>query len=145
MIEVEETIRIALPRRRVFAVASRPDNMPLWNPAVLESELVGPMAPGARVVQRIELLGRDFETEYEVTRYEPGHAVTYTSVRGPVRVEGTMRFESAGEYTLVRWTVAGDCRGFLRVGESLLARAGRRELRGCLESLKRVVEESVLV
>lgn len=143
MLELEEAIHIALPPRRVFDVAARPENMPLWNPAVRESEVAGAMGRGARVTQRIELLGRDFEAEYEVTRYQPGRAVTFTSVLGPIRIEGTMRFERRDGGTLVRWTVAGDCRGFLRATEGLLVRAGRRELRGCLENLKRLLEASV--
>lgn len=143
MIELEESIHIPLPREHVFAVAARPEHMPLWNPAVLESEVVGEMERGATVLQRIELLGRCYEAEYRVSRYEPPRRVTYTSTVGPVEVEGTMRFAAASGGTLVRWGVLGDCRGFLQVAEGLLARAGRRELRACLDTLRRVVEELV--
>ena len=143
MIEVEEAVRIALPREQVFAVAALPENMTLWNPAVLESQLVGEIEPGARVVQSIRLMGRRFVSEFEVTAFEPPRRVTYSSIRGPVRIEGTMRFEALPGETLVSWTVAGDGRRFFRVAESVLLDAGRRQMRACLENLKRVVEASV--
>lgn len=141
MLRLEDAVFVGLPPRRAFEVAAAPENMPRWNPAVTESEVVGELGPGARVIQTIELMGRTFESEFEVTTYEPGRALTFSSVDGPMRIEGTMRFERAKGGTLVRWTVAGDCRGFLKVAEGLLVRVGRRELRACLESLKALLEE----
>lgn len=143
VLQLEEAIHVALPPRQAFEVAADPANMPLWNPAVRESALIGELGLGARVIQEIELLGRGFEAEYEVTSYRPGREVRFTSVVGPVTIEAAMRFERDAGGTLVRWTVAGDCRGFLRATEGLLARAGRRELRACLENLKHLLEASV--
>lgn len=141
MIEIEHDILIGRDLDEVFSMAADPRNMPRWNPAVLSSELRGSLRRGATVLQHIDLLGRRFETLFEVRRYEPTRHVTYTSTRGPVEVEGTMEFRSEAGGTRVRWRVRGDCRGFLRIAESALELAGKRELRSSLERLKRLVEE----
>ena len=141
MIQIEETILVSRPRAQVFSVAADPANMPLWNPAVRESTLVGRLRRGAKVIQLVEILGRRFQTEFEVTTYEPGRRVAYTSTSGPLRVQGTMEFRADRGRTHVRWIVGGEPRGFLRVAESVLLGAGRPEMRACLENLRSVVED----
>ncbi|HEX9376670.1 MAG TPA: SRPBCC family protein [Actinomycetota bacterium] len=140
MIQIEDSIVVDLPRRQVFPLAASPENMPLWNTAVLESRICGALQRGARVVQRIHLMGHRFETVYEVSSYEPPRLVTYTSTSGPMDIRGTMEFESLRGATRIHWSVAGDCRGFLRVAEPVLVRAGRFEMHACLQNLKRFVE-----
>ena len=140
MIQVEESILVSLPRKRVFLFAAKPQNMPLWNPVIRESKPVGKLRTGARVVQHVELLDRRFETLYEVTAYEPYRKVSYTTSTGPVEIEGTMEFETVSGGTNVRWTVNGGCRGLLRVAEGIMVSLGRPEMKACLENLKRVVE-----
>jgi uncharacterized membrane protein len=141
LIEVEESIVVSLPRERVFEFAALPENMPLWNPVVRESKALGALERGTKVVQRIQLPGRRFETVYEVTCYEPGRRIAYSSTQGPVEVEGTMEFRRERGGTRVRWIVRGDARGFLRFGESILVGLGRPKMRDCLHNLKRAVEE----
>lgn len=141
MIQVEESIVVARPRAQVFPVAAHPENMPLWNPAVRESMLVGQLRRGAKVIQLVEVLGRRFETEFEVTEYEPGRRVAYTSSGGPLTVEGAMEFRDDRGRTHVRWIVEGDARGLIRMAESVLLGMGRPEMRACLENLRHYVEE----
>ena len=141
MIEIEDSVLIDRPPGEVFPLAADPRNMPLWNPAVRASEVHGPLRRGTTVIQDIDLVGRRFETVFELRRYEPARRVTYTSTAGPVRVEGTMHFRAEAGGTRVRWTVRGDCRGFLRIAERALVLAGKRELRSCLDRLKSLLEE----
>jgi hypothetical protein len=51
-----------------------------------------------------------------------------------------MEFCSKPNGTLVRWTVVGDCRRFLHVGDALLERVGRQEMKACLRKLAELVE-----
>src|SRR2546423_4412080 len=141
MIEIEESVVIARPCHRVFRFAARPENMPLWNPVVLESKTVGALREGADVVQQVELLGCRFEAIYEVTSYEQNRRIAYTCRRGPLAVEGTMEFDGERGTTRVRRIVRGDARGLLRLGEGVLVARGRSEMRACLEEPKRSGEE----
>ncbi len=141
MMRIEDSVVIDRPRRQVFPLAASPENMPLWNTAVLESRIYGALQRGARVVQRIHLLGHRFETVYEVTSYEPPRRVTYTSTCGPMDIRGTMEFVSLRGATRIHWTVAGDCRGFLRVAGPVLIGVGHHEMHACLQNLKRFVEQ----
>ena len=142
MIEIEESIHVSLTPERVFRFAARPESMPLWNPVVRESKALGPLEEGATVVQRIDLLGRRFETTYEVTRYEPDRRIEYTSRTGPLEVQGTMEFRRERGGTRVRWHVAGDCRSLFRVAEGVLSGLGRPEMQTCLKNLKGVLEQT---
>ena len=141
MIEIEDSVLIERPPGDVFRLAADPRNMPLWNPAVIASEVRGPLRRGATVIQDIDLVGRRFETIFKLRRYEPARRVTYTSTAGPVKVEGTMSFRAEAGGTRVGWAVRGDCRGFLRIAERALILAGKRELRSCLDRLKVLLEE----
>jgi uncharacterized protein YndB with AHSA1/START domain len=141
VIEIEESIVIARPRHRVFRFAARPENMPLWNPVVLESRTVGTLQEGAQVVQQVELFGCRFEARYQVTSFEQNRRIAYTCTRGPMPVEGIMEFDVERGATRVRWIVGGDVRGLLRLGEGMLVARGRSEMRACLEHLKRLIEE----
>lgn len=144
MIEIEDSVMIRRPPGEVFPLAADPRNMPLWNPAVLASELRGTLGPGATVVQEIDVVGRRFETVFELSLYEPANRVTYTSTAGPVAVEGTMRFRPEAGGTRVWWAVRGDARGLLRIAERALVLAGKRELRSCLARLKVLLEGGAL-
>ena len=68
---LEETVEVSLPSRRVFQFAAQPGNVPLWNSAVLESEVRGELRQGVEVLQRVDLLGRRFDVVYVVTRWDP--------------------------------------------------------------------------
>jgi len=140
VIRIEEAIEVARPRPQVFTVAAHPENMPLWNPAIRESALVGPLRRGAKVIQLVEVLGRRFETEFEVTAYERGRRVAYASAQGPLTVRGEMEFEADGGRTHVRWVVEGDARGLNRLAAGVLLGMGRPEMRTCLENLRHFVE-----
>ena len=144
MIEIEESVFVELPPSRVFRFAGRPQNMPRWNPAIRHSRTVGPLREGAEVEQVVDLMGRRFEVVYEVTEYTPSRRLTCTTTQGPVHVEGTMEFERAPGGTVVRWTVRGDTRGFVRVGKRILVGLGRPEMRACLENLKAILEQGNL-
>jgi hypothetical protein len=56
-------------------------------------------------------------------------------------VKGTIEFSTESGGTVVHWIVCGDCRGFFRAAGGILMGLGRREMRECLERLKRVLEE----
>jgi hypothetical protein len=140
VIEIEDRVLVPSPLRSTFRFAARPENMPLWNPVVLESRVVGRLRPGAEVVQRIDLFGRRFDAVFAVTSYEPFRRVAYASRGGPVDVRGTMEFETERAGTLIRWIVCGDCRGFFRVTEAVMVGLGRRQMRICLENLRRALQ-----
>ena len=140
MLQVEDRISIGSSPGAVFGFASRPQNMPRWIPSVVESRLIGRLRPGATVVQRVQLFGRQFETRYVVTAFEPPVRVAYTSLSGPMDIRATMEFEPAPGGTAVRWSVLGDCRGFVRIPRAVLLARGRHEMRMALEALRRLLD-----
>ena len=140
MLQVEDRVSIGSSPGVVFRFASRPQNMPRWIPSVVESRLIGHLRPGATVVQRVQFFGRQFETRYTVAVYEPPVRVAYTSLSGPMDIRATMEFEPVPDGTAVRWSVLGDCRGFVRVPRAVLMGRGRHEMRAALEALRRLLD-----
>jgi carbon monoxide dehydrogenase subunit G len=143
-VKIEEVTLVKVPRSEAFRFAALPENMPRWNPGVIESTAIGPLGKGTTVVQTCRVLGRRFETAYRVTSFRPPHRITFTSVRGPMKVQATMEFVPAGGATKVRWTVDGDCLGFLHVGHGVLERVGHLKMHECLQSLARILEDEAV-
>jgi uncharacterized protein YndB with AHSA1/START domain len=139
VIEIEDRVWISSSPATVFQFAARPENMASWVPAITESTVLGRLRRGAKVVQRANLLGRSFETVYQVTEYEPFDRIVYTSTTGPMDVRGVMAFRAEEGGTSVRWSVSGDCRGFFRASERMLVAVGRREMHLALQKLKHVM------
>lgn len=72
MPSVEESIDIAAPIERVFALVTTPRRAPEWEPHIMEvSEVSGPMGPGASWTQTVSMLGRHERVACRVTRFEP--------------------------------------------------------------------------
>ena len=140
MMRIEQEVVVRAPVRDAFLLAAHPERMPLWNDSVLESSVLGELEEGASVVQVAKVCGHRFETVFLVSHFEPFRRVTYSSVSGPMAIEGTMEFEEQGPDTSIRWSIRGDARGFLRIGERLLRSVGEQEMRRCLARLSDLLE-----
>ena len=136
MSQVEDRVFIPLPRMEVFRFAARPENMPAWVPAITHSAVIGRLRRGARVEQHVRLLGRNYQTVFDVTAYEPFRRVAYRSTGGPMDVNGVMEFRTEPGGTLVRWVVQGNCHWFGHVSEAVLLAMGRREMHAALTNLR---------
>jgi hypothetical protein len=139
MMEIEESLFISVSRPTVFRYAARPENMPAWNPAILESRVIGPLQAGATVIQRIRLLGRSFEAIFEITSYDPPRRIACQSRTGPVDIRAGMDLRSVRGGTLLHWVVAGNSHGFVHAAEAVMIRAGHLQMRLCLENLRGLV------
>ena len=139
---VQHEIQIERPPDIVFAFLADPANAPRWQQGMHEARLAtpGPMRQGSRLVEVRELLGRRHETTLEVTAFEPGSRFDLCALDGPLGIRVRQRLEASGAGT--RLSVEVDARpgGLLRFAGGMLRPAIEGQVRGDLESLRRVLE-----
>jgi len=141
MIDIEDSIYIDRPVRRVFSYATDLDKNRHWQTDVESAEQTsdGPFGQGAtyRLVNRF--MGRRFETEGEIADYVPNERCTFRIVSGPVRGEHSFVFESVNGGT--RLTLRGllDLKSMKAAG-FLVRRKARQQVRKDLQTLKQRLE-----
>ena len=140
---VEEIVEIDRPLEEVFSYVTNPENLPEWSNLVLEvrMETEGDLQQGDRFTTVAKFLGRRFETPFEVTEHEPHRRHSDRSKGGPFEQVYTYALEEIGEgRTRLTYVAEGEPGGFFRLAGPLLERAGKRQFRADLHSLKDMLE-----
>ena len=140
----EMTVEIERPPEVVFAFLSDLENDPRWRREWVDAERTSdsPIGVGTATSLFAKVLGRRTEAVYAVTEYDPGRAVTWMTVRGPLPLTFRRSVEAAGDGTRVTMGYAGDFRGLLGLLRPLIVPIGKRALRGDLPTLKQLLESS---
>ncbi len=137
---------IKRPVEDVFAVMSNPANDHRWSSAVIEAELTSPGPVGVGTTARYvgKTLGRRFESEWEITEFEPNRRLVARSRGTPVPLHATLTFEPARGGTLVTVAYEAELHGLYKLGWPLLARFGAWQWRRALRTLKDLMEANEL-
>jgi hypothetical protein len=107
----------------------------------VQQEAPGSLREGDRFTTVSKFLGRTFETPFEVTAHEPNRQHSHRSTGGAIPQEYTSTLEeTAGGGTRMTQVVEGEPGGFFRLAGPLLERAGRRQFKADLETLKDLLE-----
>ena len=141
MPSAENSIVIDKPRAEVFDFVAHPaDNDLKWRPGVLDIELASGWGLGAVYKQGIKgPMGRRIPADIEITAYEENSHIAFRTLGGPVRPEGTYRFEDADGGTRVTFSLSADLRGLQKLMGPMVAKSMNAQV-GALENLKRVLE-----
>jgi uncharacterized protein YndB with AHSA1/START domain len=142
MRRIEVSVVINRPIEEVFAYVTNPENEPLWQSGVLESELVGegPLGVGAKTREVRKLLGRRLESTAEVTAYEPNAKIAFKSTSGPVQYEAWYTFEPVDAGTKLTIVGEGDTGSLFKLAEGLVMRQFEKEMQTALAALKDILE-----
>ena len=84
-------------------------------------------------------MGRRIPADIEVTAYEQGSHVAFRTLAGPVRPEGSYRFEEANGGTRVTFSLNADLRGAQKLMGPMVSKSMRSQV-DALANLKRVLE-----
>jgi uncharacterized protein YndB with AHSA1/START domain len=142
---IEESTEIARPRAEVFAYATDPDNITVWQSNVQDyaQESAGERDKGARDRGVVRVAGKKIEFTQEVAEWAPPTRSVMRSLDAPMSWELEMRFEELGP-SRTRVTMhqeAGELGGFFgRLGDALVTRMYSRDVRSNLENLKELLE-----
>ena len=107
----------------------------------VRKEGTGELAAGDRFTTVNKFLGRRWETPLEVTAHEQNRLHSHRSTGGLFRRNITTTFVgTAGGGTRMTQVLKGEPSSFFRLAEPLVERAGRRQFRADLETLKDLLE-----
>ena len=82
-------ILIARPADEVFRFLADPENDLQWRSGVLDLKRISGSGLGARYQQTVKGPGgKRIAADIEITELEPGHAIAFQTVTGPVRPRG---------------------------------------------------------
>jgi uncharacterized protein YndB with AHSA1/START domain len=102
-----------------------------------------PIRVGSRYEQVAGFLGKEVRASFEVTRLDPAHRITISSLPGssfPIRI--TREVEPITDRRCrARETAEGDSTGFYRVAEPMMRVLVRRKIAGAYRQLKQLLEQ----
>lgn len=142
VVRVEEAIEINRPVEDVFAYSTDVEDTPDWAGPVAEVRRESPAlaSPGDRFTLVQKFLGRKFESPCEVVELEPNRRFQYRSTGGPIPFTFTHSFAPSGAGTRFTMVSEGEPGSFFRLVGPLFEKAGRRQVKNDLETLKAIVE-----
>jgi uncharacterized protein YndB with AHSA1/START domain len=142
VLRIDITVEIARPPAQVFAALADLERVPAWQESALESRCDGALEEGARIHERRRAMGREIESELEVTAFEPSRRLTLKAVGGPVpfTVDHQLVEQDGGDSTFLHVIVEGTPGSFLKLATPMLKRRAEHELRGDFERLKEQLE-----
>jgi len=135
------TVVAAAPGQDVWARLADIPRWPDWNPACLEAEIEGPLAPGSQIGLRLlHPRGTQFWTRPVLTDVEPERLLAWTTKAVGLRAPTAIRLAPAEDGTLV--TLDAEARGALSfnyrlaVPEATLAQIWSGALTGLARSFR---------
>jgi uncharacterized protein YndB with AHSA1/START domain len=142
MANYEQSVWINRPVEVVFKFATHPENEPLWNTGMQESEITseGPLGVGTKVRSVSRVLGRTVESTWEVTEYEVNRKKAVKSTSGPIPFEAASVFESVEGGTKLTFTIQAEGVGIYRVITPVIVRMGKRQTENSFANLKELLE-----
>jgi len=140
MPSAENSIVINRPRSDVFAFVADHENDPKWRPGVADIKRASGEGQGAIYTQGVKgPMGKRVDADFEVTAYQPGTLLAFRTLAGPVRPEGSYRFEDADGGTRVTFSLNANLSGAQKLMTPMVSKSMRNEV-AALDNLKRVLE-----
>jgi uncharacterized membrane protein len=140
MPSAQNSVVINRPRSEVFAFVADHENDPKWRPGVADIKRASGEGQGAIYTQGIKgPMGKRIDADFEVTAYQPDTLLAFRTLAGPVRPEGSFRFEDADGGTRVTFSLNADLTGGKKLMAPMVGKSMRSEV-AALDNLKRVLE-----
>ena len=107
---------VELPAEQVFEFFADPTNNPLWQEGMVSCEWTSdsPTGVGSTYSQIARFMGRDVESTFEVTAFEPGRRIAIKTVKSTFPIEVDRRVEPKDENSCqVSASISGGPSGIL--------------------------------
>jgi uncharacterized protein YndB with AHSA1/START domain len=142
MIKMEQSIVINCPREQVFAFIANPENETKWQADLAESKFTttGPVGVGTKGRDLRRFMGRQIETTWEITEYQPSHKMAFRVITGPIPFQALYTFESKMDGTKLTFSAQAKTKGFSKLFDPLVNRMGQKQYERDLAALKTVLE-----
>jgi len=142
MINVTVITEIARPTSDVFAYISNIANNPKWQGGMLEAYFTTdpPVRVGSEYTQVARFLGRNIESTFKVTDYEPGRLIKATTIKSTFPITFTRLVEPSENGSRVTAIVEGDASGMFKLAESLIAKKVKSSIEKDYTNLKNILD-----
>ena len=143
MINFENSQFINRPPQEVFDFYTNPANDAKWQSGTEHAEWSSEGPHGVGSTQRSvgKLLGRKIDITVEFTDWDSPQQLGFKTVGGPLSIEGTVKFESQENGTLLTQSGQGEFGGFFKIAEGLAAKQLQKQVDTDFDALKLVLEE----
>lgn len=130
------------PIRQVFNFMSTPENDYQWQYGVSTSTRLSEGVTNIGTLFRSigDLMGRRVESTFEVTEYEPNKKYGFKSTSGPLNSQTSYSFEIADDSTKITVSTQANMINFFQVGEVILEKKMKKQLKADLAMLKKLLE-----
>ncbi len=147
--KVELSVIINLTTDEIFAYVSNLENLADWSGVVISARKVSSeeMLVGTRVRCTIRILGRWFDTSYEIVECVPGRYLTVKSITSVAPTLTCYRFEpvKGGGTNVSVEEIIHFTGGFLGFTETVITRAINRQVANDLLTLKDLLESTASI
>lgn len=142
MISIKKSDYIASPAEDVFHMISHVETYPDWQDDVEFAERVteGELRVGSqsRVVRKA--MGREMDSVFELTAYDPPGFLTVQLVGGPVALDVSWTLVSENGGTQATITIDGELSGFFKLAEGVITKQLEQSLEEQFANLKSILE-----
>jgi uncharacterized membrane protein len=130
------------PIRQVFNFMSTPENDFQWQYGVLASTRLSEGITNIGTLFRSisHLMGQRIESTFEVTEFEPNKKYGFKSLSGPLHSQTSYAFEIADDSTKITISTQANMINFFQVGEGILEKKMKKQLKADLAMLKKLLE-----
>ena len=147
--KVEHSVIINLPVEEIFAYMSNLENLADWSGAVISARKISSeeMLVGTRLRCIIRILGRWFDSTYEIVECLPGRYLSFKSITSVAPNLICYRFEpveGCGTNVFVE-EIIHFTGGFLGFAETLITRVINRQVANDLLTLKDLLEATASI
>ena len=142
MARAEASLVINCPPDKVFAYLADIARGPEWQAELLEAQQTssGPVGLGTTIREVRRLLGRNLETAFTITEYEPDFRLGFESTSGPIPMRGHYSLEGTGDGTKVTLAVEAELTGVFKMTEPLVVHTAKRQMAADIARLKEILE-----
>lgn len=142
MARAESSLVIDCPASKVFAYMADITKGTEWQSELLEVEQTssGPVGIGTTLKEVRRLLGRNMETAFTITDYEPDSKLGFKSTSGPIPMRAYYTLDGSGEGTKVTMTVEAELTGIFKMTEPLVVHTAKRQMDTDIAKLKEILE-----
>lgn len=111
-----------------------------WQAGVVRSEMYDPVGVGATGIFVQKFMGREIESDIEITAYDPPYQVCFRTLSGPISFAGCQNYQEENGGTWVTVAIEGEPGGFFKIAEGMVANQLEKSVQGDLENLKAIME-----
>ena len=128
--DFEHSIELACSADKAFGFVADFENNPRWQGGMRSCRWTSEQAlgVGSTYVQKARFMGRDIDTHFRVTQYEPGRQIAIESTQSTFPIQVTRTVQSLGaDRCQVTAHVRGQPSGIVNLMSGLVRRSIRRD------------------